>query len=53
MESIAGKLRNHPMNLSQMQDIAGCRAIVEKREHVYAVHQRLKGVRHELIDMDD
>ena len=35
LTSIAAKLqRNHNMHLSQMQDIGGCRAIVENIHHV-------------------
>ena len=56
MSSIASKLNTKPkMKLSQMQDVAGCRAIVRSVAEVYRIahaYQR-SDVRHELVHIDD
>lgn len=56
LSSIGAKLRRFPtMKLSQMQDIGGCRAIVQS---VHAVDRlvalyKKSGLKHELYDVDD
>ena len=54
--SIKAKLDRMPdLQLSEMQDIAGCRAIVSSVEHVYSlVHGYQRGYSdHKLVDEDD
>jgi hypothetical protein len=56
MSSIASKLSCHPtMKLTQMQDIAGCRAIVGSVNSVYAIAKAygLSDIRHERVHVDD
>jgi hypothetical protein len=56
MSSIASKLNARPtMKLSQMQDIAGCRAIVKSVAEVYRIANayRRSEIRHELVHIDD
>lgn len=56
MSSIATKLNARPqMKLTQMQDIAGCRAILKSVDTVYKVARtyRRSGLRHELVHVDD
>lgn len=56
LSSIAAKLRRFPeMKLSQMQDIAGCRAVVSSVPHVGELVQLYKHseIKHKLIHEDD
>ena len=56
LKSIAQKLKRFPgIKLSQMQDIAGCRAILPTVKHVdgLVLKYRKSDIKHELIRMDD
>ncbi|HEV3074284.1 MAG TPA: RelA/SpoT domain-containing protein [Thermoanaerobaculia bacterium] len=56
LSSIANKLRRmRNLKLSEMQDIGGCRAVVESVNHVREVVGRYKtsALKHHLIDEDD
>jgi hypothetical protein len=50
MPSIRRKLKNHPGNLNQIQDLAGCRAIVSRIDEAKAVIEGLRqNTKHELF----
>ena len=54
--SITRKLRDYPkMRLSQIQDIAGCRAIVDTIDEVYGIQEAFQAsqIRHKLMGVDD
>lgn len=56
LSSIEAKLRRFPlMNLSQMQDIGGCRAVVRTVAHVRQLAElhRLSPFKHKLVRTDD
>ena len=57
LESIKNKLLLHPVKLSQMQDIGGCRVIlkdIEAVKKVIAIYKKnFKDIKHELIDEYD
>lgn len=56
LTSIAQKLKRFPgIKLSQMQDIAGCRAILPTVRHVDALMRKYRrsDIKHELIRVDD
>ena len=56
LSSISFKLRRFPsMQLSQMQDIGGCRAVVSNAAQVKALHQLYKesDLKHHLVREDD
>ena len=52
--SLKLSLRNN-MRLSQMQDIGGCRAVLNSLQAVQALHNRYKSsdIKHKLISVDD
>ncbi|MGB6721636.1 MAG: RelA/SpoT domain-containing protein [Terracidiphilus sp.] len=56
LSSIISKLELRPsMRLSQMQDIGGCRAVVNSVKSVQALHARYKisEIKHKLVSTDD
>ena len=48
MSSIRGKLRRHPVKLDQMQDLGGCRAIMDDIDGVNALVAECQRVPHEV-----
>ncbi len=56
LSSIASKLNDRPlMKLSQMQDVAGCRAIVKSVNDVYGISRSYgrSDIRHDRVHLDD
>ncbi len=54
MPAIIGKLRRKRLNLNQMQDLAGCRAIMESMDGVDTIAKTLREAsRHEVHKIDD